>query len=475
MANSSTTSNGRKPRLERIYASFEGSVKAVYEDNTVLVLSAEGQSFTHVSPAGVKTVQLCDFCLSRFAPLLAELIDFRNQHIDVPALCRPFKQQLAKHGQLFQLGYPIADICWPSTPEEAFQQELVELPDKQRIAVLSKCSSARIVLEYTGLRFAVYYPLLIEHEPTNNVYTYIWQTQVFSRNQYPARWQPALAVASAVADNAAQGFRLQQQLLADLTNRPSSCRSSMAGSSCSSPVRIGSPFRNSSSSPVKRYGSPLQRQHKAWQQQQQLSESPGPPDSPVRCCVSPDVWLGSPTRFGSPSRLQQQQQQQPGNSPHFAANHNTLQDSNDCYQQQTGPVAASSTCTTQLPISDDLLHVLPTYQQQLRQQQKQQQRLQTSAGSTSSSKYAAALAQALGQRHSSIASAPTTAAAAVAGGLSRGWWLEPSLLLPSDELLQMVWTREATMVFVRVSTVGYSEVQHVHQCVTAARNDCFGC
>jgi hypothetical protein len=67
-----------KPRLEAIYVAVDGSIKAVYHDNTLLVLSADGSSFTHVSPAGARTVQLCEFCLSRFTPLLTELLDFRK-------------------------------------------------------------------------------------------------------------------------------------------------------------------------------------------------------------------------------------------------------------------------------------------------------------------------------------------------------------------------------------------------------------
>ncbi|WIA28174.1 hypothetical protein OEZ86_010742 [Tetradesmus obliquus] len=143
------------PRLEAIYVAADASVKAVYHDNTLLVLSADGSSFTHISPAGARTVQLCEFCLSRFVPLLTELLDFRNQHVDMPAVSRPLLQQLQRSSQTFTLHFPITYTCWPATAAEAFQQGLVELPDSTRIAVLSKCGYARIMLEYTGLRFAM--------------------------------------------------------------------------------------------------------------------------------------------------------------------------------------------------------------------------------------------------------------------------------------------------------------------------------
>lgn len=437
--NNAARASVNKPKLEHIYVGLNGSVKAVYADNTVLLLSAEGQSFTHVSCSGVKTVQLCEYCLSRFAPLLTELLDFRNQHVDVPVSCSPLRQQLAKHGQLFQLGYPITDLCWPATPEEAFQQQLVELPDRQRVVVRSRCCSARIMLEYTGLRFAICYPLLLDHDAASNEYTYTWQTQVFSRNQYPARWQPALAVACAVADNAAQGLKIshqpqphlqlphQDQSQTGIDRRPSSCRSLTSPTACQS----------RSSSPIQRCSSPLQRQHRAWQPQRQLSESPGPRGT---CSITSTRYCRTAhSPPGSPVRLEQQYCQ--AVSEHQPAG--------------TNIPGSSISCVTQLPISDKLMHILPPCQQALRQRQQQQQQAQhyynSSCSSSSGSKLAAALAQALGQRQGSCSTySSSTTREVAAASLGRSWWLEPCLLLPTDEPLQMMWTREATFVFVQV-------------------------
>lgn len=426
--------------------------------------------------------------------------------MDVPSICRPLLQQLEASGELFTLHYPITYICWPSTPEEAFQHELVELPDNTRVAVLSRCRYGRVVLEYTGLRFAVRYPLLVAHDPASNSYTYTWQTQVFSRNQYPERWQPALAVAAAVADNAAHGFKLQQQqrqqeqqlgLLADITNHspqqlgtPSSLvRGGTAYSRpfSSSSVRYDSPTRQpvvpgSSSSP-KRYGSPLQRQHRGWQQQQHLQTPAalafaGTPaaDAAVRESAA---W----SQCSSPTRQQQQQQLFLQGSPQHAAAQqwpSFVAAESPKWAAADAPVGAmapggssSSACNTRLPIGSELLQSLPSFLQQQQgpgQQPRQQQLVshtrhvswpngqqlqphdQPPGGSSNSSHIAAALAQALGHRPSLGGAAASTAAA---GGLGRGWWLEPSLLLPSDELLQMVWTREATMVFVQVGSGAY--------------------
>jgi hypothetical protein len=366
----------------------------------------------------------------------------------VPAVSRPLLQQLQRSSQSFTLHFPITYICWPATAAEAFQQGLVELPDSTRIAVLSKCGYARIMFEYTGLRFAVRYPLLVAYDPASSSYTYTWQLQVFSRSQYPQRWQLALAVACAVADSAAHGFRLQDntqqqtpQLFADLTNQqrqwPPGSPSAVlwARSACSSsPAPHCSPSRaaaGSTCSSPRRYGSPLQQQHRAWQQQDCSGcESPaaGSPGAPA-AAWSPQC--GTRTRF--------QQQQQAGT---LGAGLTGVGD-----PQSAAAVAGSgsSACITQLPISSELSEALPAYLQPRRQQQ---QALGSSKPSSSSSqgRIAAGLAQALGHRQTLAAGPP----AAVAAGPGRGWWMEPSLLLPCNELLQMVWMRDATILFVQV-------------------------
>eukprot|EP00879_Flechtneria_rotunda_P028117 GHRR01030195.1.p1 GENE.GHRR01030195.1~~GHRR01030195.1.p1 ORF type:complete len:603 (+),score=222.25 GHRR01030195.1:201-2009(+) len=534
----------RKPRLERIYVTLCGALKALYDDNTVLVLSSAAETFTHVSPTGGKTAQLCDCCLSRFTPLLNEMLDFRNQHVDTPMFCRCFKQQLSCKGQLHQLGYPITDVDWPATPEEAFARDLAELPDKCRVIVHSRCGSAHLVLEYTGLRFAVTYPILVDSDPSTSTYTYTTQTQVFSRSQYPSRWQPALAVASAVADNAAQGFRLQQlqqvqdylqhiykhcrttstqqrhqglqQQLSDVTN----LHAQLAQQS-STPMCVSSPNQNrvqAGSSP-KRYGSPIQRQHKFWRQQQKQLQNgstnsrPGTsgslsqvhvwrthqqhqqqrPQSPTATAAT-GVKQPFNMRYGSPLKGESKSLQ----ADHSCAARSTIdswetkrsvatavlfsspplasgiaaatEQTNSCYQHSL------QLCISQLPIADDLLQRLQSHGRQwqqhgLQQQQQKQQHLalplaaarqpqqqqqllvplQPSsssragiAGSQHNSRIATALAEALGQQK--VHSIGAAAAAACDGS---NWWLEPSLQLPSSELIQLVWTREATMVFVQ--------------------------
>eukprot|EP00775_Hariotina_reticulata_P002741 gene2740-3036_t len=87
-------------------------------------------------------------------------------------------------------------------------------------------------------------------------------------------------------------------------------------------------------------------------------------------------------------------------------------------------------------------------------------------GAGSSSRIASELAQVLGGNRSS-ASAPVASSQAGVGGFgddapaaaapagSGSWWLEPSMLLPADVLLELVWTPDATTIFVK----GVEEVE----------------
>lgn len=518
--------------LERMWVAADGSVKALYADNSLLLLSSNAASFTRVAATGTKTVQLTECCLSRWKPLLAELLAFRNQHLDVPCFPAWLQKQLGvQHGLLFTTGYPVADTTWPATAEQAVEDGLVKLLNDQTIQLFSSCGSAYITLQHTGLRFAVCYPLLLHHDPGSSTYTYIQHTQVFSRSQYPSRWCHALTVATAAAQLAAQSgaqhdhqdqqpnahaqqdiLRLQQQLrepellLLDVTNRLT------LGSSASSPARqthstagicsAGARASSSGSSP-RRYGSPIQRQHKPWQdadpllscdrlqrplQQQRASQSAqhlhgsssgspwGGADSTARYAASAQQAPAELGRFGMPLQVWQP----PGSPGSPTAALYTVAEQ---HQQQlqaglhrpysphpgAGQHSSSLNCVAQLPIMPEVLRCLP---QQLLQAQHSAHALpagQSSSGggpgSSSTpgnsargwnSHIAGALAEALGQRQQGSASSGAD------GGCVGSWWLEPHLLLPADEILHMIWTPDATFVFVEVCVLDQDWLRLMH-------------
>lgn len=492
--------------LERIWMAADGSVKALYADNSLLLLSSNGTSFTRVSAEGTKTVQLTECCLSRWKPLVAELLAFRNQHLDVPCFPAWLQKQLQdKHGLLFTTCYPISNTTWSSSAENAVEAGLVKLLEDQTIQLFSSCGSAYITLQYSGLRFAVCYPLLLSHDPASNTYAYIQHTQVFSRSQYPARWHPALAVATAVAQLAAHStaqhmeqqqrphvqqalLQLQQQLqepevlLLDVTNklRLGSISSSPA---CQSYSAAGTRHAGtaaaagSASSSPRRYGSPIQRQHKPWQaadplvschQQQQPQQAQRAGQTATFSCSSSGfaggsadlapAWqdaAGTPLQLwcppgspGSPTAelyavAEQQQQQQERHRPFSAVS-------------DAGGHSKSLACVVLLPLMPDVQRSLP--QQLLQQRQRpavahpagnpSSRQPDCSSGSNSSgwnSHIAAALSEALGQRQQGSSSA------AADGGCMGSWWLEPHLLLPTDELLHIIWSPDTTFIFLEVS------------------------
>jgi hypothetical protein len=373
-------------------------------------------------------------------------------------MCRPLRRALCTSGRTFDLGYPVTHIAWPRCASAAAAAGLAASPPGGGcVSLQSMCGSARLVVEYAGLRFAVRYPLLLgrgrnsgsgdydaqqENSSDCMQWSHTWHTQVFSRASCPRRWRHALSVAVELARDAIAGrwpsingeaAQQQQQQQQDLQHRPQqgvagwnepgspphnhlrmSCASSAA-------VCVGSPTlgaaaagtagnatltdaRNvsSSSSPL-RLASPVQRQHASWRTP---AAAPGTVDAPGL----------------------------------IAADATGLTDAH----------------VTHLPLLPELLPLLPDSLalQALQSGGVQQQPAAAAAGAGAASSLGAALAQSLGARRgipSSGAGVGSVVSSAAAGaGLGRGWWLEPSLLLPSDELVALMWSRDATTLFIRV-------------------------
>lgn len=458
-------SSGTLPELERIFVAADGSVKALYRDNSLLLLSSNAASFTRVSADGAKTVQLIECCLSRWKQVLAELLAFRNQHLDVPCVPRWLQKQLQEqHGLLFSTGYPVTDTTWPPTAEDAVEAGLVKLLDAATIQLFSTCGSAYITLQHTGLRFAVCYPLLLSCDAASNTYTFMQHTQVFSRSQHPARWQQPLAVAAAAAalaaQSSAQPVQQQQQhgvgpqdlLLLDVTNKLSirSASPNPARHSCSTAgVDHAAAHAGSSSA-----GSPTQLQHRPW---------PGRSSAQGAGTLQHHV-------FGTPSAASPKRQWHPPGSPGspsaalYAAAEQQQRQLDEPSLCASPAAHAAQHCSSldlvvQLPLMPAVEQSLPAHRQQQRQVlplsapfgQAGSSSRTGRPGSSSSSEWpsptAAALAEALGQRQQGGSSSTEV-------GMG-SWWLEPHLLLPKDQLLQMVWSPDATLILLEVCARGW--------------------
>lgn len=59
-------------------------MKANFSDGSIVVLSAKGSNFVFISSNGEPLRQLTEFALSRNSGALADVLEFRNMHLDMP-------------------------------------------------------------------------------------------------------------------------------------------------------------------------------------------------------------------------------------------------------------------------------------------------------------------------------------------------------------------------------------------------------
>lgn len=211
--------NAAGPALRRIFVTLDGSVKALYDDNSLLLLDGSGSTFTSIDQHGARTTQLTAFALKRYRNRLADVFSFRNLHVEqplvLPSLCQG----------IYCLGYRVSSVSWPLLPPRAADRASVRFEDDGSIVLDSSDGAARAVLHANRCRLAVCYPLLISTS-NNYQHKYIWHTQLFATWECPACWQYPLyllqtAAQGAKSDQLAPGQQNQQmpeqQLAADHT------------------------------------------------------------------------------------------------------------------------------------------------------------------------------------------------------------------------------------------------------------------
>lgn len=196
--------------LRRVFVTADQNVKAVYEDNSVLLLDSSGSTFTSVDPHGSRTTQLTLFALKRYHHKLTEVISFRNLHVEpplvIPLLC------LSTHS----LGYAVTTVSWSATFAEAAADGLLRSEDDGSLTLDSHDHAARVVLHANRHRLAVCYPLLVStRRGQHSKNDYIWQTQLFAVWECPECWRHPLSVLQIAAHsiNCSQQAPLQQELV----------------------------------------------------------------------------------------------------------------------------------------------------------------------------------------------------------------------------------------------------------------------
>lgn len=170
------------PSLSRIFVADDLSVKAVYSDNSLFLLASSGSTFTDVDPHGNSVTQLSVYAIKRFRARLAEVIKFRNLHVE-PALTLPSLQRGS-----YCLGYRLSSVKWSSTVENAEAEGQLRFQTDGSIVLDSEDSAARVVLHSNTSRIAVCYPLLLPSSDKGQ-HQYSWQTQLFAIEEAPQRWQ----------------------------------------------------------------------------------------------------------------------------------------------------------------------------------------------------------------------------------------------------------------------------------------------
>lgn len=182
MVDASIVMSTTPPVLVRIFLAADLSVKALYDDNSLFLLASSGSTFTNVDPQGNCVTQLTLYAIKRYKRKLAEVVKFRNLHVS-PALPPPGPQDT-----WYQLGYRLSSVRWSCTAATAEAEGRLRFQSDGSAVLDSEDSAARVVLHPNASRVAVCYPLLI---PSTDIsqHHYSWQTQLFSTDATPERWQ----------------------------------------------------------------------------------------------------------------------------------------------------------------------------------------------------------------------------------------------------------------------------------------------
>ena len=167
--------------LLRIFLAADSSVKAVYNDNSLFLLSKHGSTFSSIDSAGNSVTQLSLFAIKRYKSRLAEVVKFRNLHVQ-PALHIPDLL-----GSSFSLGYKMATVSWPASATDAEHDEMLRFETNGSVILDSEDTAARVVLHPNQNRVAVCFPLLLP-DSNSSKHQYSWQTQLFAISEIPRQW-----------------------------------------------------------------------------------------------------------------------------------------------------------------------------------------------------------------------------------------------------------------------------------------------
>lgn len=185
-----------QPLLLRASILADGTVKAVFADNSLLLLTPAATAALHVDGGGRATTVTTQFGLRSLQPKLAGALELRNLHCAHPSLCKAFLHG-APPRPGFAPGVPVTHVRWPASTASARELGLLAADAEGQVQLTAEDRCARLALHPSGLRFSVTWPATPcpAEAPAGGRCT--WLVQSFSCGDCPPCWAGPLRLAQA--------------------------------------------------------------------------------------------------------------------------------------------------------------------------------------------------------------------------------------------------------------------------------------
>lgn len=177
--------------LRRACILADGSLKASFADNSLLLLTPRATAFVHIDTSGRAVQQCAEYALHGVRPQLAAVLDLRNAHCYSAAPVRHWLSACPRPA--FPSAVAVDAVRWPASVAEAEAAGLLSAaPTDGQVTLVSEDRCAKLVLHPSGLRLAVTWPLQLRGTTQQQG---LWHTQTFATAHCPACWQGPLQLA----------------------------------------------------------------------------------------------------------------------------------------------------------------------------------------------------------------------------------------------------------------------------------------
>lgn len=138
---------GAEPNLVRASVCSDHRVKAQFSDNSIMLLSSTGDRFIHCDRNGARVNQLSEFAMGRYVRKLAQVVQFRNMHLDKPVHCSSLnKNKIGGMQHTFTLGYEVSSVRWGKWVEGEFVHGRAAIEENGKVMLESEDGLAQMLL-----------------------------------------------------------------------------------------------------------------------------------------------------------------------------------------------------------------------------------------------------------------------------------------------------------------------------------------